>query len=72
MSSEPYNSLLKHRYAEIKPVESKTFYTISCGEKGIIKPDTPPTGVVFKDGSFLRIFEKWSAGTNSLLEYSYH
>ncbi len=72
MSSEPYNGLLKNRYAQIKPVESRTFYTISCGKKGIIKPDTPPTGVVFNDGSFLRIFERWSADTDSLLKYSYH
>ena len=72
IGSEPYNGLLKNRYAQIKPVESRTFYTISCGGKGIIKLDSPPTGVVFSNGSFLRIFEKWSTDTDSLLEYSYH
>lgn len=72
LSAEPYNSQLRYRHAVIRPVDSKTFFIISCGKKGIIKPHTPPTGVVFKDGSFLRIYEKWSVETNSLLEYSYH
>lgn len=53
-------------------MDSKTFFTISSGKKGIIKPHTSPTGVVFKDDSFLRIYEKWSVETNILLECSYH
>jgi hypothetical protein len=72
LSAEPYNSKLKYRHAIVRPVDSKTFFTISCGKKGIIKPHTPPTGVVFEDGSFLRIYEKWSVRSNSLLEYNYH
>ena len=72
MSGEPYNGLLKYRHAVIKPLDAGTFYTISCGAVGIVRPDTPPTGVVFNDDSFLTIFERWSAGTNSLLAYSYH
>jgi hypothetical protein len=71
MSSEPYNSLLKNRYADIKPHDARTFYIISCGEKGIIKPHTPATGVVFIDGSFLTIFEKWAVRDNRLIAYSY-
>ena len=46
LSTEPYNGLLKIRYAHIKPVDAKSFYTVSCGDKGIIGPDTTPTGVV--------------------------
>ena len=38
----------------------------------MIGPDTPATGVIFRDGSFLRIFEEWSTRDNSLLAYSYH
>lgn len=72
LSAKPYNALLKNRYAHIKPEDARSFYTISCGDKGIIRPDTPPTGVVFNDGSFLRLFEKWSSRTNTLLEYGYH
>ena len=72
MSGEPYNGLLKYRHAVIKPLDAKTFYTISCGDVGIVRPDTPPTGVIFNDDSFLTIFERWSADTNSLLAYSYH
>ncbi len=72
LSAEPFNSQLKYRHAVIQPVDSKTFFTISCGEKGIIKPHTSPRGVVFKDDSFLRIYEKWSVEANALLEYNYH
>lgn len=72
LSAEPYNSQLKYRHAVIRPVDSNTFFTISCGRKGIIKPHTPPEGVVFKNDSFLRIYEKWSVETGSLLEYNYH
>ena len=72
LHSEAYNRLLKHRLAVIKPVEAKTLYTISCGRKGIIEPDTSPMGAIFIDGSFLRIFEKWTVKDDRLLEYSYH
>ena len=72
LSSEPYNSQLKYRHATIQPVDSRTFFTISCGKRGIIKPHTSPTGVVLKDDSFLRIYEKWSVDTHSLIEYNYH
>lgn len=72
LSGEPYNSLLQNRGPIIKPLSTRHFYTIACGEKGIIGPDTPPTGVIFGDGTFLRIFEKWSTRDNKLLEYSYH
>lgn len=58
--------------SNIEPLQSETFYTISCGKKGIIKPHSLPTGVVFKDGSFLRIFEEWSSSTGSPPEYTYH
>lgn len=72
ISSEPYNSLLKYPDPIIKPDDRRRFYTVACGEKGIIKPDTPPMGVVFSDGTFLRIFEKWSTRDDRLLTYSYH
>ncbi len=64
--------MLKDRNPIIKPEDRRTFYTVSCGAKGIIEPDTPPTGVIFGDGSFLRIFEKWSTRDGNLLTYSYH
>lgn len=68
----PYNSLLKHRTAEIKPDPARTFYTISCGRRRTGSDDTTPSGVVFQDDSYLTIYEKWSASDNSLLEYEYH
>ena len=33
MSGEPYNGLLKYRHAQIKPINARTFYTISCGAR---------------------------------------
>ena len=72
LSREPYNGLLKNRSPIIKPKDRRAFYAVSCGAKGIIEPDTPPTGAIFNDGSFLRIFEKWSTRDGGLLTYSYH
>lgn len=72
IGSEPYNSFLRNRYADIKPVDAGPLYIITCGDKGIIKPHTSPTGVIFRDGSYLRIFEKWSVTEDSPLAYSYH
>ena len=45
---------------------------VACGKRGIIGPDTPATGVIFRDGTFLRIFEEWSMRDRSLPVYSYH
>lgn len=72
MSNEPYNSLLKYRHAVIRPEAAETFYTVSCGDAGIVKPHTSERGVIFKDGSFLTIYEKWSVADNHLLEYTHH
>jgi hypothetical protein len=72
LSSEPYNSRLKDKDPQIKPDDKRKSYTVACGKKGIIRHDTPATGIVFSNGSFLRIFEEWSTKDNSLLVYSYH
>ena len=72
LSSEPYNSMLKNKDPQIKPDDKRRSYTVACGNKGMIWPDTPATGVIFSDGTFLRIFEEWSTRDNSLLAYSYH
>lgn len=72
LSAEPYNSLLKPRYVRFTPQAAKTFYTIACGGKGIIKPTTPPSGVIFEDGSFLNSYEKRSVQNDELLEYTHH
>lgn len=71
LSHGPYNKLLQHRTALIKPVDTRRFYVISAGE-GRIVPDSDPTGIIFSDGSFLRLFEKWRTRDDVLIEYSYH
>ena len=72
LASEPYNSLLKDRYVRFTPQTANTFYTIACGDKGIVKPNTTPSGVVFGDGSFLNVYEKRSVQDDTLLEYTHH
>ncbi|CAN5912044.1 hypothetical protein BH23ACT11_BH23ACT11_05010 [soil metagenome] len=37
-----------------------------------MKPDDHPRGVVFRDDSFLVIYEKWSKSEDTLLGYKYH
>jgi hypothetical protein len=68
----PYNRLLRVPYVRFTPQAAKTFYTIACGDKGIVKPTTPPSGVVFEDGSFLNMYEKRSVPADQLLEYTHH
>jgi hypothetical protein len=72
MAHEPYNSLLRDRYAVIKPNPAHTFYTISCGRRRTRPEDTTPSGVIFQDDSYLTIFEKWSVADNRILEYEFH
>ncbi len=38
----------------------------------VVRPSTPPAGIVFQDGSFLTLFEEWSIPGGELLQYSYH
>jgi uncharacterized protein DUF6516 len=47
-------------------------YTIVAGERVIVKSGDPPSGIVFNDGSFLVIYEKWSKDPDELLGYRYH
>lgn len=37
-----------------------------------MRPSDPPRGIVFSDNSFLVIFEEWSVGERTLLNYKYH
>jgi hypothetical protein len=57
LGSGAYNRLLRGLTAIIQPLDSRRFYTISSG-KGRIGPESDPTGLVFSDGSFLKLFEK--------------
>lgn len=72
LSAQPYNCFIEGGYVRLQPVVARPFYTLSCGGKGIVKPDTPPSGVIFRDGSFLTIYEKWSVEDNRLLDYTHH
>ena len=72
MANKPYNSLLKYGYAVIKPVPAESFYIVSCGEQRTVNPHGLEDAVVFKNDSFLTIYERWSVPSNCIAEYSFH
>lgn len=73
LGSEPCNSKLRSKAPNIHPTPTgQGEYIIAAGETQIVKPSTPPTGIVFCDESFLVVYEKWSTETDELLGYKYH
>lgn len=73
LSSEPCQSKLRSKSPDIHPTEDRRGnYIITAGERVIVKPGDPPSGIVFNDGSFLVIYEKWSKEPDELLGYRYH
>ena len=73
LSSEPCQSKLRSKNPDIRPTEDRRGnYIIVAGERVIVKPGDPPSGIVFNDGSFLIIYEKWSKEPDKLLGYRYH
>jgi hypothetical protein len=73
LGSEPCNSKLRSKDPNVHPAPTmRGEYIIIAGETQIVKSSTLPTGIVFIDGSFLTVYEKWSKETDSLLGYSYH
>ena len=62
-----------YKSPDIRPTEDRRGnYIITAGERVIVKPGDPPSGIVFNDGSFLVIYEKWSKEPDELLGYRYH
>lgn len=73
LSSQPYQSKLRSKSPDIRPTEDRRGnYIITAGERVIVKPGDRPNGIVFRDESFLVIYEKWSKETDTLLGYKYH
>jgi hypothetical protein len=73
LSSEPYQRKLRSKSPALHPAPAKRGeYIITAGERLIVKPGDAPTGIVFRDGSFLVVYEKWSKEPDELLSYRYH
>lgn len=73
LSSEPYQRKLRSKSPNIRPTEDRWGnYIITAGERVIVKPSDSPSGIVFNDGSFLVVYEKWSKEPDVLLGYRYH
>ena len=73
LSSAPYQSKLRSKSPDLHPNEDRQDnFIITAGERLIVKPGDSPTGIVFNDGSFLVVYEKWSKRLDELLSYKYH
>lgn len=72
LGSEPLQKRLRSKSPDIRPAPAKRGeYIIAAGDPQIVRPGDAPKGIVFRDGSFLLVFEKWSKDNDSLLAYSY-
>jgi hypothetical protein len=58
----------------VRPVKTTNpdTFAFGTGEPLMVGPRTEPTGLVFRNMSFLTVYEKWSKSANALLAYSYH
>lgn len=73
LSSAPYQSKLRSKSPDLHPTEDRRGnYIITAGERLIVKPSDSPIGIVFSDGSFLVVYEKWSKEPDEILGYRYH
>jgi hypothetical protein len=72
-SSQPYQNKLRSKSPDLHPVSAKRGeFIIVAGESQIVKPGDTPNGIVFRDESFLVVYEMWSTESDSLLRYKYH
>lgn len=73
LSTEPYQRRLRSTSPDLHPTEDRRGnYIITAGQRLIVKPGDTPSGIVFNDGSFLVVYEKWSKVPDELLGYRYH
>lgn len=58
--------------SKIRPDEDGRGNSFKTAGKPFVKPADKPRGIVFDDGSFLVLYEKWSTSEDKLLTYKYH
>lgn len=70
---QPFQEKLRSKSPEIRPGEDGrgNFFIKTTGIP-FVKPDDAPRGIVFRDDSFLVVYEKWSISEDKLLSYKYH
>jgi hypothetical protein len=70
---EQFQEKLRSKSPEIRPGEDRygNFFVKTAG-KPFVKPDDAPRSIVFRDDSFLVVYEKWSVSEDRLLRYKYH
>lgn len=70
---EQFQKKLRSKSPEIRPGEDGhgNFFVKTAGLP-FVKPGDAPRGIVFRDDSFLVVYEKWSVITDRLLRYKYH
>jgi len=73
LSSGPCQRALRSKSPDPHPTEDRRGnFIITADERLIVKPGDPPSGIVFSDGSFLVVYEKWSKDPDVLLGNRYH
>jgi hypothetical protein len=73
LSSKPFQEKLRSKSPEIRPGEARyDEFFIKTPGRPFVKPGDAPRGIVFRDDSFLVIYEKWSTSKDRLLSYKYH
>jgi hypothetical protein len=63
---------LRDEHPDIFAFSEGRSHVVQTEGVGIVDASSDPCGVVFTDGSFLVIREKWSKVDDELLAYSYH
>lgn len=72
LAREHVRSKLRDEHPEIPYLHEGNRFVVITEGVGTADETTPPCGVVFKDGSFLTLYERWSKPEDKLLAYSYH
>ncbi len=70
---EPFQKKLRSKSPVIRPGEDgRGSFFVKTEGLPFVRPGDSPRGVVFRDESFLVLYEKWSVTEDSLLGYKYH
>ncbi|HLM77577.1 MAG TPA: DUF6516 family protein [Rubrobacteraceae bacterium] len=73
LQQEAFQEKLRSKSVEIHPGEDgRGNFVIKTPGLTFVKPDDKPRGIVFRDHSFLVLYEKWSKKDNCILSYKYH
>lgn len=70
---ESYQKKLRSKSPKIRPGETGAGeFLIKTPGLPFVKPGDRPHGIVFRDESYLVLYEKWSTREDELLAYKYH